>query len=225
MGKRLGRLAVVGALAAGLFGLSSCSKDGGQAAAAVSTSTPPTTTFVFPDVAEVPAAIEAVLVHPPVTQGYWCSEHALGELEFVGDALGTDCVVTRLIDGVAQMHANDGSKNEDWYGWNVPLLAPFDSVVEEVSVNNENNTPGTLGKPPATAITFKRADGMRVVYAHVQAVEVKVGDQVRAGQRVARIGNNGSARSPHVHIAAWRDKTPFQIRFDLAALGRVRGIR
>jgi hypothetical protein len=208
-----------------LVGASGCSSDDGQVAADASTSTHPTTTFALPDLAETPATIEAVLVYPPVVQGYWCSEHALGELEYVGDALGADCVVTRLIDGVAQMHANDGSKNEDWYGWNVPLLAPFDGVVDQVEINDVINKPGTLGKPPASAITFTRADGVRVLYAHVQGVVVKVGDQVTAGQRVARIGNNGSARNPHVHIAAWREKTPLQIRFDLAAMGQIRGIR
>jgi hypothetical protein len=181
-----------------------------------------TTAFVVPDKADRPATIEAVVVHPPVADPFTCSEHPLGQLDYLGDALGTDCTVIQLDAGVSRPYKGDGSKNEDWHGWNLPLLAPFDGAVESVRINEVTNKPGTMGKPPASAITFLRADGVRVVYAHVQAVDVKAGDHVKAGQ-LARIGNNGMSRNPHVHIGAWRDKTPLQIRFDLAAMGKVQG--
>ena len=40
---------------------------------------------------------------------------------------------------------------------------------------------------------------------------MKVGDRVHAGQAVALVGDNGYARMPHIHIGAWRGKTPYQI--------------
>ena len=55
------------------------------------------------------------------------------------------------------------------------------------------------------------------------------GDTVRAGQEVARIGNNGSSFHPHVHVGAFLgdlmsdDAVPLQIQMDLEAMGRVRG--
>jgi len=72
---------------------------------------------------------------------------------------------------------------------------------------------------------------------HVQDIQVKVGDTVRAGQFVARIGNSGNAMFPHVHVGALRGDlvralsgelpdsvlVPMQVRFDLAAMGRLRG--
>ena len=95
------------------------------------------------------------------------------------------------------------------------MLAPFDATVAAVRLNPVINEPGRLGRPPASFIVFERADGMRVIYAHVQDVQVAQGDAVRAGQVVARVGNDGYARSPHIHIGAWRGETPYQIRWDL----------
>lgn len=166
--------------------------------------------------------IDAVTLHPPVLQHYAGFEHADGELGHLGDALGVDVVVGRLVDGWTRFHDNDGKRNEDWFGWEVPLLAPMTATVEAVRINADTNVPGEMGKPPASAITFLAADGLRVVYAHVQEVRVSVGDEVSAGEVVALIGNNGMCRNPHVHVGAWRDEAPLQIRFDLAALGRAR---
>ncbi|MEY2471908.1 MAG: hypothetical protein QOK28_1237 [Actinomycetota bacterium] len=166
--------------------------------------------------------IEAVVLHPPVFEFFAGAEHAEGELEYIGDALGVDVVVKRWIDGWTRDYENDGARNEDWYGWNVALLAPMASTIEKVRINPETNTPGTMGKPPASAIQFLGDDGVRVTYGHVQDVRVAEGARVVAGDVVALIGNNGMCWHPHVHIGAWRDDTPLQIRFDLAALGRLR---
>ena len=166
--------------------------------------------------------IRAVVLHPPVAEYYAGFEHAEGELAHIGDALGVDVVVGRLAAGWTRFHQNDGNNNEDWYGWGVLLLAPIAGTVESVRINEVTNRPGEMGKPPASAITFLAVDGLRVVYGHVQDVRVRVGDEVRPGDVVALIGNNGMSRNPHVHIGAWRDEQPLQIRFDLAALARVR---
>ena len=41
-----------------------------------------------------------------------------------------------------------------------------------------------------------------------------------AGQVVARVGNNGYGRSPHIHIGAWKGENPYQIRWDLRSNAR-----
>ena len=166
-----------------------------------------------------------VLLHPPVTEYYGGFEHAEGELEHIGDALGVDVVVYRLVDGWVRAYENDGARNEDWYGWTVPLLAPMAATIEMVRFNPETNSPGTMGNPPASAIHFLSDDGVRVTYGHVQDVLVAEGDRVQPGDVVALIGNNGMCRNPHTHVGAWRDDTPLQIRFDLAILGALRRAR
>ena len=44
---------------------------------------------------------------------------------------------------------------------------------------------------------------------------------VTAGQRVARVGNNGFSWYPRIHVGAWLDETPLQTQFDLRAQGRL----
>jgi len=172
------------------------------------------------------APIEAVTIAPLFRQAFICGEHPEGELEWPGDALGTDCLVTGGIDprspvGFARTFRTDGMRNEDWYGWGAEVLAPFDGEVIRVVANDVVNPPGRFGKPPAAMLMFRRDDGVVVVYGHVAGVRVAAGERVSAGQVVALVGNNGMSRSPHIHVGALRGDTPLQIRWDLRAMGRL----
>lgn len=149
---------------------------------------------------------------------YKCAEHAAGVLPYLGDDRGQDCAPEAFVekDGRAFMRAfnSDGLTNADWYGWNQDVLAPCDCEVVEVHINPVTNVPGVMGKPPASSIQFQAADGTLVLVAHIQAPRVMKGDKVKAGQVIAKVGNNGMCRNPHIHIGAWRGKTPQQIRWD-----------
>jgi hypothetical protein len=182
--------------------------------------------------------IEAVVIHPPVAATFQCREHALGAEDHVPDALGADCVVVRREGGpggnLNAMYSGDGTRNEDWYGWREPLLAPVDGVVLIVQINPETTVPGVLGAGRSSAILFREGldddpAAVQVAYVHVREVLVAAGDTVRAGQPVARIGNNGTSYNPHVHVGAFRGElysdnaVALQVRMDLAAMGRLRG--
>ena len=182
--------------------------------------------------------IEAITIHPPVAAPFQCSEHPLGAEDHVPDALAADCVVVRRDGGpngnLASLYTGDGTRNEDWHSWREPLLAPFDGVVLGFQINPESTLPGVRGSGRSSAILFQLlVDGeptdVHVAYVHVREVTVSQGDTVRAGDPVARIGNNGSSFHPHVHVGAFRgdmmseDAVPLQVRMDLAALGRLRG--
>lgn len=174
---------------------------------------------------EVEGPIELVELSPPFRQHFSCAEHAVGELPLAGDALGTDCVIIGGIDehgnGFARPFRTDGRTNSDWYGWHEDVLAPFDGVVDAVIANNTVNDPGTMGRPPAGILRFIREDGTAVVYGHVDDIQVKPGERVTAGQVVAKVGNNGVSRSPHIHVGAYRGDVPLQIRWDLRAMARL----
>ena len=161
---------------------------------------------------------EFALAHPPVDAFFSCSEHFLGQFEGVGDALGTDCVAQRLVEEHGRLwsraYIKDGAANEDWFGWSMDVLSPCECEVVNVYINESVNIPGVMGEGRASSIDFKRADGVHFTMAHVRDVVVKVGDMVNPGQPVAKVGNNGYSRNPHVHVAAWIDKTPLQIRWD-----------
>ena len=169
------------------------------------------------------APIESVVLHPLFATDYACSEHFEGQLPYLGDALGSDCIVQGGLEtGFMKAYRGNGEKNEDWYGWGEAVLAPVDGKVERINVNPVVNQPGKLGKPPASFIMLRRDDGTYVMVAHVADIKVAVGDRVRAGQPLGVVGNNGFARAPHIHIGAWRDKMPLQIRFDLRATAALR---
>jgi hypothetical protein len=165
----------------------------------------------------------SVVIYPIVHPHFLCVEHPAGQLKALGDALASDCLVADLGGGLAGRFSvffqGTGERNEDWYGWREPLLAPFDGVVDSVVAPPPPNHPGRLGRVPGGAIVFRRADEVRVIFAHVQDIRVRVGERVRAGQQVARVGNNGPAYFPHTHVGAWHGAEPLQIRFDLVAMG------
>ena len=158
------------------------------------------------------------LAHPLFQTSYSCSEHAWGELPYLGDDLGQDCVQQEFVEegGHAFMksYRTDGLSNEDWFGWNRPVLSPCDCTVVRISLNATANAPGVLGSPPASMIVLAAEDGTKVVLAHIQSPTVREGQQVKAGEAIARVGNNGYSRNPHIHIGAWREKQALQIRWD-----------
>ncbi|MBK9162822.1 MAG: M23 family metallopeptidase [Acidobacteria bacterium] len=183
-----------------------------------------------PEPAAPPAKSDAIgfaLIHPLFNADYMCSEHFEGQLKYPGDDLGADCIVTGGLSadessGFSKAYKTDGKTNEDWYGWKETVLAPINGTVARIHINPVVNKPGEMGKPPASFVVFKHDDGLMVLVAHVADVTVKEGDKVTAGQPFAKVGNNGFSRSPHIHIGAWREKTPLQIRFDLRAKGLLR---
>lgn len=181
---------------------------------------------------------EAVSIHPPLAVPFQCAEHPMGSEDHVVDALGTDCTVSRSEDETfPTLYVGDGSQNEDWHIWREPVLAPFDGVVVFVGENETVNAPGTWGEGRAAAVLVRRLeeDGDRPIHValvHLREITVAQGDTVRAGQAVGRVGNNGIARFPHIHIGAFRgdlasamsgEATALQVRFDLEAMGRLRG--
>lgn len=178
-------------------------------------------------------AIEAVVLYPVMNTTFTCAEHAEGELTHLGDAYGRDCMVIRNDTTRSKGHRipslfrNNGLNNEDWFGWEVPVLAPCDGTVASVNINGMTNQPGRIPDRTelegASEIRFSCEHGVQVVYAHIRKPTVKPGEPVRSGQEVALIGNNAVSTAPHIHVGAWKGNTPLQIRFDLRTLGKIRG--
>jgi hypothetical protein len=170
----------------------------------------------------VPSRDDVAVAHAPVDAFFSCTEHFAGQFSSVGDALGTDCLVMRLVaaNGRTWVRAyeNDGAKNEDWYGWHEHLLSPCDCKVVAVYVNPQDNVPGVIGDARASSITFMRSDGVEFLFGHIRSPSVKPGDSVSSGQPVSMIGNNGMARNPHVHVGAWKGSKPLQIRWDQSTM-------
>ncbi|MCO4773616.1 MAG: M23 family metallopeptidase [Deltaproteobacteria bacterium] len=49
------------------------------------------------------------------------------------------------------------------------------------------------------AVIVNHADGVSTSYNHLSAIDVKVGDTVKAGQKVGEVGSTGQSTGPHLH--------------------------
>ena len=178
-----------------------------------------------PAPAPAPSEVDALLVHPLFGMPFLELEHYEGQLGSLGDALGTDCFPVRIVEESgrtwSRTYAHDGAKNDDWYRWNQPVLSPIGGSVVKVHVNDQVNAPGIMGSGSATFVEVRRDDDVHVMVAHLQDIRVKVGDKVSAGQPLGLVGNNGYSRHPHVHLGAWRDNSPLQLRFDQRAMAEL----
>jgi murein DD-endopeptidase MepM/ murein hydrolase activator NlpD len=52
-------------------------------------------------------------------------------------------------------------------------------------------------------VVVRHPDGESTVYGHVNRTYVTAGQQVRAGERIADIGNRGFSTGPHLHLEVW----------------------
>jgi hypothetical protein len=109
----------------------------------------------------------------------------------------------------------DATKKESWLAYGTMIFAPASGqVVDAVSdvpentfaVNGDAQVPSTTGsKDPmgfGNHVTIRHEDGRVSWLLHMQpnSVQVKAGDQVKAGQFLGRIGFSGDSLFPHLHF-------------------------
>ncbi len=79
------------------------------------------------------------------------------------------------------------------------MVAPADGVVILAA-----SSPFTL---EGNLLMIDHGMGLNSAFLHLSRIEVKVGDHVRQGQEIARVGATGRASGPHLHWAMmWRGK-------------------
>jgi hypothetical protein len=102
------------------------------------------------------------------------------------------------------------SANGDWAGFGADVIAVEDGVVRDRQEDVADNVP-LAAQPLPRSVSARdlygnyivvESDGHFVHYAHLQrgSVRVRVGERVRRGETLGRVGNSGNSSGPHLHL-------------------------
>ncbi|NTW23523.1 MAG: peptidoglycan DD-metalloendopeptidase family protein [Lentimicrobium sp.] len=107
--------------------------------------------------------------------------------------------------------SGDGSKQEDYFCFGKPVLAPADGWIEEVVDMIDDNMPGdyNLEHNWGNTLVIKHAEGIYSKLSHLkkQSILFARGTFVYKGQVIAHCGNSGRSPFPHLHFQF--QTTPF----------------
>ncbi len=81
----------------------------------------------------------------------------------------------------------------------VPVGTPVQAAAAGVIVKAGPNGGGD-GPAYGNAIVIKHANNTYSQYAHLSRIQVKIGQKVKASQRIALSGNTGNSSGPHLHF-------------------------
>lgn len=109
----------------------------------------------------------------------------------------------------------DSKSNANFYGYGAEVLAVADGRISDfkdgIPENAGSNEPSTRNITLDNLVgnylildlgPGNRGNGRFALYAHLQpgSLRVKLGDRVKTGQALARLGNTGNSDAPHLHF-------------------------
>lgn len=111
-------------------------------------------------------------------------------------------------DGLS--YKGDESKNKNYYAYDQDALAVGDGkvifiqdgIAENIPNSNKFSVAMNLKTLPGNYLILDLGSGKFAGYAHLipGSFKVKVGDFVKKGQVIAKIGNSGNSSEPHLHF-------------------------
>jgi hypothetical protein len=105
-----------------------------------------------------------------------------------------------------------GATLEDYYSWREPVYATAGGKIAYVAYDMPDMTPGQApnplmfhgdpGRMLGNAVAVSHGNGEFSYYAHLQqgSVQVAVGEMVKRGTLLGRVGNSGISPGPHLHF-------------------------
>ena len=143
-------------------------------------------------------------------RGHWGGVHISNGRAIVAQRFAID-VVGLDENGVAVVGDVDRTTNEDWFGFGAEVIAVAEGVVRAIR-DGVSDRPPLAQSSPLDEVTLEAAAGNYVVlelgtntfalYAHLQrdSVAVEVGQRVRRGDMLGRLGNSGNTNGAHLHF-------------------------
>lgn len=167
-----------------------------------------------------------ISIGPPVTGKNWialngCCEpgwpHRSSVAPFNGRLVNPQrfAIDWKQVNDAGDFYTGDKTKNESYVDYGSSIVAVADGTVVATLDTMDANAPGILPAADpvlAKTITVETVDGNHIVldlgngvyafYAHLLkgSLDVKVGDKVTRGQKLAELGNTGNSNASHMHF-------------------------
>ena len=117
-------------------------------------------------------------------------------------------IFTVLKDG--RPFSGDGSKNEQFYCYGQPVLAPADGTVVLVTDSYADNLPGRPDQvlPSGNRVLISHGNQEYSLLMHLKqnSIKVKQGAKVKQGDVVGECGNSGVSPAPHLEYRLQNSK-------------------
>ena len=160
----------------------------------------------------------AIVIGPPLKGDGWlagaacCKPNIHRDERIAIDGVRIETAETFALDLVKVRHDRifdgDGKKVEQYYGFGENVLAVADGTVVSVHDGMSDQTPFVLMTPKSKSdyggnnVMLEIAPNVFAWYAHLRqgSIAVKVGDAVKAGAPIGKLGNTGPSEGPHLHL-------------------------
>ena len=168
----------------------------------------------------------AMVIRPPVKGKGWlattacCKPNIHRDLRVAIDGVRIETAETFAIDWTKvkndRLFDGDGKRVEQYYGFGEDVLAVADGTVVYIHDGMPDETPFVLMVPKSKSdyggnnVLLQIAPKVFAWYAHLRrdSLTVKVGDAVKAGAPIAKLGNTGPSEGPHLHFGLLNKPDP-----------------
>ena len=97
----------------------------------------------------------------------------------------------------------DSATNVQWLHKGIDIKADLDDLI--IAAKDGVVIFAGWNDSYGKTVILEHQEGLRTLYAHCNVLLVNEGDNIKAGQEIAKIGNTGYATQPHLHFEVIKD--------------------